>query len=43
MWMQDLAPWLAWIGLVGVVISILFDTLRRIKRFRAHDKSAIDD
>lgn len=42
-WMNDLAPWLTWIGLAGVVVSIIFDMLRRIKRFRDHTKSAIDD
>lgn len=42
-WMQEWAPWLAWVGLAGVVVSILFDALRRIKRWRDPTKSAIDD
>lgn len=46
-WMQDLWPWMVWIGGVAgalaILVSLVFDAMKRVRRFVANDKSALDD
>lgn len=40
--MQDLWPWILWLGGAGVVLSIFFDLSRRMRRHRK-GKSMVDE
>jgi len=43
MWMQDLVPWMAWVGMLGVVIAVLWDLVKKFIKWRDPNKHLGDE